>query len=127
MMCWTVSLRFIQRAFSWLWHFHGQTKSVLSARCLSAVRRKIDEFLAMLGEKRRNMLDNYHSRSMKVTRAATKRCTYIHWNYRPSTRHLKELLHGGGRALVPLLNEVTLNNKLLVQTTKAPLQSIVRS
>lgn len=47
------------------------------ARCLSDARRKMDEFLAMLGEKRRNMLDNYHSRSMKVTRAATKRCTYV--------------------------------------------------
>jgi len=47
------------------------------ARCLSDARRKMDEFLAMFEEKRRNMLDNYHSRSMKVTRAATKRCTYI--------------------------------------------------
>lgn len=44
---------------------------------LSKVRQKMDEFRAMLGEKGKNILDNYHSRSMKVTCAATECCTYV--------------------------------------------------
>lgn len=47
-------------------------------RDLSGTRQKMDEFRAMLArKKRRSMLDNYHSRSMKVTRAAVEHCTYI--------------------------------------------------
>lgn len=43
------------------------------------------------------MLDNYHSRSMKVTHAVTERRTYLQRNDRPSTRHLKE--HCMGKSL----------------------------
>lgn len=62
------------------WHFYSQIKSMLFTSSEISVRHPAEDGWvpsAMLEEKRKSMLDNYHSRSMKVTRAS-RGALYIH-------------------------------------------------